>query len=535
MLLLLVLVSFMALNIIETYKVSGPVYQHIVQGKDLLADVLPPPLYVLESWEVIQEMNGADTKEEIAEQVSKLAKLKKEFDDRQGYWAKESLDPQVLSLLAKANKLAVDLFAVAQGEYQKAVQEGNRDRIVSIIKTMKKTYGDHRQAVDEVVAVVTKSAEASEKETQEKIRSSTAIFLFGSVVSVFLGVLVSIFLPRAVVSALAQGVTFAQRIASGDLTATIRLDQKDEVGQLASALTGMVEKLRQVIGEISTVAYQVASGGKEISVSAQNLSQSTTEQGASLQVTISAMESISGSCQLNTDSSNTTQTVALRASEDAFSGGEAVDQAVKAMKEIASKINIIEEIARQTNLLALNAAIEAARAGEHGKGFAVVAAEVRKLAERSQAAAGEISHLSASSVQISEKAGAIIAKLVPDIKDTAERIRGIAECSRQQRDGISEIGQSVQQLDQVVQRNAGVSEELAATSEELSSQADLMIQSVGFFKLDDSATVRSRKNPETNVLARRAIPSALSEAQQLGGGNLKIGSNKHRDDDFESF
>ncbi|MEO5348386.1 MAG: methyl-accepting chemotaxis protein [Magnetococcus sp. YQC-3] len=325
--------------------------------------------------------------------------------------------------------------------------------------------------------------EYQQKDTVMAISAAdTWLFAF-TLVAILLGLLISYLLTRMLVNALTQGVRFAQRIAEGDLTASIDLNQRDEVGQLVIALQEMVKKLREVIGHVSVAAEQIATGSSAISDSAQNLSQGTTEQAASLETTSAAMDAISGSCQLNTDSSNTTQNIAIKASEDAAKGGDAVDQAVKAMKEIASKISIIEEIARQTNLLALNAAIEAARAGEHGKGFAVVAAEVRKLAERSQAAAGEISHLSASSVDVAEQAGIIIGKLVPDIKETADRIRGIADCSRQQREGIAEIGQSIRQLDQVVQQNAAASEELAATSEELSAQSGMMADAIAFFNV----------------------------------------------------
>jgi methyl-accepting chemotaxis protein len=165
-----------------------------------------------------------------------------------------------------------------------------------------------------------------------------------------------------------------------------------------------------------------------------------------------------------------------RAAKDAQESGKSVLEAVAAMKEIADKISIIEEIARQTNLLALNAAIEAARAGEHGKGFAVVAAEVRKLAERSQKAAGEINQLSATTLKVSEKSGEMLDKLVPDIQRTAELVQEITAASKEQDTGAEQINKALQQLEQVIQQNASAAEEMASTTEELTGQSDQLGQ-----------------------------------------------------------
>ena len=174
----------------------------------------------------------------------------------------------------------------------------------------------------------------------------------------------------------------------------------------------------------------------------------------------------------NADNSQQTEKIALKSATAATESGKAVSETVEAMKEIARKISIIEEIARQTNLLALNAAIEAARAGEHGKGFAVVASEVRKLAERSQTAARQISDLSATSVQVAERAGEMLARLVPDIQKTADLVQEISAASREQTTGAGQINASIQQLNQVIQQNAGAAEEMASTAEELAAQAE---------------------------------------------------------------
>jgi methyl-accepting chemotaxis protein len=180
-----------------------------------------------------------------------------------------------------------------------------------------------------------------------------------------------------------------------------------------------------------------------------------------------------------------TEGIANRTAKDAEEGGAAVLESVAAITEIAGKIDIIEEIARQTNLLALNAAIEAARAGESGKGFAVVASEVRKLAERSQTAAGEITELSTSTVRTVKRAGEIIARIVPDIKKTAELVAEIASASQEQGTGVEQIGKAMMQLDSVVQQNASASEEMASMAEELSSQSAMLIEAISFFKLNE--------------------------------------------------
>jgi methyl-accepting chemotaxis protein len=195
------------------------------------------------------------------------------------------------------------------------------------------------------------------------------------------------------------------------------------------------------------------------------------------------MEEMTSSIHHNSDNSSQTEKIARKSAADASEGGRAVNETVAAMKSIATKISIIEEIARQTNLLALNAAIEAARAGEHGKGFAVVASEVRKLAERSQAAAGEISTLSTRSVQVAETAGEMLNKMVPDIQKTSELVQEISASSKEQDTGAEQISKAIQQLDSVIQQNASASEEMASTSEELTGQAEQLKNSISFFRI----------------------------------------------------
>jgi methyl-accepting chemotaxis protein len=245
----------------------------------------------------------------------------------------------------------------------------------------------------------------------------------------------------------------------------------------------------------------------------------------------------------NADNAMETEKIAVQASGDAREGGDAVNQTVGAMKEIAGKIMIIEEISRQTNLLALNAAIEAARAGEHGKGFAVVAAEVRKLAERSQKAAGEINELSTNSVEVAEKAGTVLDALVPNIQKTAELVQEIAASSREQDAGADQIAKSIQQLDAVIQQNASASEEIASTSEELSGQSEQLAEMISFFTVDDGTHGRrglGSHKPGANVAAQPKISHVaepkFKQAPQPDGEVFEAtGKRDSLDNQFETF
>jgi len=198
------------------------------------------------------------------------------------------------------------------------------------------------------------------------------------------------------------------------------------------------------------------------------------------------MAAMSNNIRHSADNASQTETISSQAAEDADKSGHAVNEAVQAMKSIAEKISVIEEIARQTNLLALNAAIEAARAGEHGKGFAVVASEVRKLAERSQHAAGEISTLSADTVIIAENAGERLSKLVPDIRKTAELVQEISSASREQDNNANEINNALQQLDTIIKQSVASAEQLSTASNELSSHSESQRQVMGFFQLGNT-------------------------------------------------
>jgi len=270
-------------------------------------------------------------------------------------------------------------------------------------------------------------------------------------------------------------------ISEGKINNEINTDGKDETAFMMAAMKKVNDKLVEIVNSIKNSSETLVSSSREIDSTAQDMSVTSNEQAANVEEISSSLEEIGSTISLNAKNAKDTEASATSVAMKAGQGGDAVNQTVEAMNVIASKISLIEDIAYQTNLLALNAAIEAARAGDHGKGFAVVASEVRKLAEKSQGAANEITSIAAESVSKAEQAGKLLDEIVPGIRSTAELIQEISVASEQQDSGINQITKGMEQLNVITQQNSSTSEELAATAELLKEEAEVLLNRISFF------------------------------------------------------
>jgi methyl-accepting chemotaxis protein len=476
---------------------TGKSEQRALTAKDVTADILPPPLYLIELRLVLsQALEGSMP---LASANAEAARLEKEYSDRIAYWTSNPPYGLESQLLGKQHAAGQRFLAEAK-KVLAALATGDAAAAKAALKIAHATYGEHRAGVDESVATsaafATTAVASLAAEQVNLSRAQWIAFALSAALLVVLGIWARKAIWAATGGEPATAAAIANAVARGDLSVAVELAPGDESSAMA-AMSRMRTSLSGIVNQVRVNSQSIAIASAEIAQGNNDLSSRTEEQASALEETAASMEQLSSTVKQNADNAKQANQLAMGASTVAIKGGEVVGQVVQTMKgindsskKIADIISVIDSIAFQTNILALNAAVEAARAGEQGRGFAVVASEVRSLAGRSADAAKEIKTLITASVErveqgtaLVDQAGATMTEVVSSIKRVTDIMGEISAASQEQSAGVAQVGEAITQMDQATQQNAALVEQSAAAAESLKAQAQQLVAAVAVFKI----------------------------------------------------
>ncbi|CAE6768758.1 methyl-accepting chemotaxis protein [Nitrospira defluvii] len=510
---------------ISEVKVTGPVYQGIIDTKDLVADVLPPPQYLLESYLVVLQMLQESDRTALTQLVARGKQLRKEYDERHGYWIRTlAAGPMKTALVEKSYRSGVAFLDTRDQEFVPAVLAGDMTKARALAAgKLNQHYREHREAIDEVVAAAMPWQLQQEAQATTIVQSRINNIAFVSLAILCTATVVGFVVARRITSRLSTIESCFQTISTGDLRVRIPVQGEDEVARLSQATNGLLDNLESMIGRVAVVTEQLASAAVELSATAVQISGGTARLTSRASHTAAAVEQMNATVGQVAQNSGQAACLARETVETAQDGGAVVSSTISGMQLLATAVTssstiitelgkssdqigmivrTIEDIADQTNLLALNAAIEAARAGEQGRGFAVVADEVRKLAERTTKATKEISDMIrqiqqdtrgavdsmqdgtrkvAAGMELANRTGEALAQIVRMVSQSADMIQQIAIASEEQSTATQQIAADIENVAQVTKESAAGADESAKACQNLSEMAIDLQRLVGKF------------------------------------------------------
>ena len=547
------LVSYNTMSIVE---INGRLYLEIVKGKDLVADILPPPEYLIESYLVAHQLLNENSLAEKNALVEKGKALEREYETRHQYWQQALPEGAMKQALLEASyQPATRFFHVWDNEFVPAIERGDKAAAAhSLSSSLKPAYDTHRSAIERVVTLANTWNAENEVRANDIVMNRTVVLIaFVVLVTMIVGafsLMVALMISRPVNAVVAS-------IGNADLNTRFNSMRKDEVGELQRAFDQFVSTIHTTLQKVHEASGSVAGASSQISASAEELAAGAREQSEQASHGSAAVEEMTKAILENSRNANCAAEIAQRARTAAEHGGEIVDDSIKEMlaiarvvrgaaetvghlgkssEEIGEIINVIDDIADQTNLLALNAAIEAARAGEQGRGFAVVADEVRKLAERTTKATKEITVMikqiqadtqgAVSSIHdgttkvdggivLVEKAGASLREIVQSSQSVSATVSEIAAASEQQSGASEQISRNVEAISAVSQQTVNATDQIARATEDLSQLTQNLHHLLEVFKLDQQSIAMPIQNGP-----KGGFPLPKSEVRVQENGRL---------------